>query len=260
MAIAHVQHGPVVVATTGTVVPTCSSSTLGNLLVAHLISVTGGTAFTAPANWVNANSATFGAGGRTELWYYPSCPSSITSASFTSGSSTVKGFISEWSGVATTSPLRTSGTANTGAGTCTASTAGSATAGDLGITCFGAFYSANTGITWTADSGHGGWTNLSNEAGSGSTRHNTGDYQLNLAAAVATETETSTVSPTSGWAAVIAAFMPPVVASTTAVITQTQRAQPARLKRRSYFITALPSIPPPSGPVSTSVQTWGIVG
>ena len=105
--------------------------------------------------------------------------------------------LSEWTGVATTSPLDATGTAvQTGTTTTlTVSTSGSSAAGDVGITGFN-----TSGTSMTSFSVGSGWTHLFTDLADGQV----GDYRLNLSAGTVSETETA--SPATSWVGVVATF------------------------------------------------------
>jgi len=207
-AIAKVQTGSVVTSSSASLSATLpASSTAGDLLVAT-ITENGTTTFSAPAGWIAgpAVSTTGTYHGRAEIWYYPNNPGGISSATFTaSGATQVGGQLSEWSGVATTSPLDTRGTNTaTSASSITASTTSAPTAtGDVGITAFDLAMSRAQNITFTPSSG---WANLGNNGTGGTANTYTGDYQLGLGASTISETESA--SRTWDWAAAIATFKP----------------------------------------------------
>src|SRR5688572_25745979 len=63
------------------------------------------TSFTAPTGWVRAAGVSR-ANAEAEIWYYADNPGGISSASFSSsGATATAGQLSEWSGVATSSPV-----------------------------------------------------------------------------------------------------------------------------------------------------------
>src|SRR2546430_5129185 len=130
--IARVQLGTEAVNSSGlSVSPTlASASTAGNLLVA---TVYGNSTVTlnGPAGWTRA-AAVQGTGvGEVETWYYANNPGGITTATWSSqsGGAPTMAQLSEWSGVATSSPVDATGTANVAATTTPTATAGSATTG-----------------------------------------------------------------------------------------------------------------------------------
>ena len=107
--IARVQVGTVARTASATVAPALSTaSTAGTLLVATLAGQKNAS-FTGPSGWVQAVK-TGQSNAETEIWYYANNPGGITSASFTdTGATSTSGQLSEWSGVATTSPLDKTG-------------------------------------------------------------------------------------------------------------------------------------------------------
>jgi hypothetical protein len=205
--IARVQVGLVVTATSGGVTLTLpAASTAGTLLVATLAGQNNAT-FTGPgAPWVFA--ARVGrTNDRAEVWYYPNNPGGITSAgTFTNGgTSFTAGQVSEWSGVATSSPLDPIGTSTAASGTSLAVTTSAATtlAGDLVVTSFSEALGTAATATFTPGTS---WTNLGNTGASSIRWHYAADYRLGMAAGTVSETQTSNRSGT--WAGAIAAFKP----------------------------------------------------
>jgi hypothetical protein len=206
--IARAQVGPVVTAASGGVTPTLlAASTAGTLLIATLAGQNNAN-FTGPgAPWVFA--ARVGrTNDRAEVWYYPNNPGGITSAgTFTNGgTSFTAGQLSEWSGVATSSPLDQTGTNTAGtAGTSLAVTTSAATtlAGDLVVTSFSEALTTAATATFTPGTS---WTNLGNTGASSIRWKYAADYRLGVAAGIASETQTSNKSGT--WAGAIAAFKP----------------------------------------------------
>ncbi len=176
-----------------------AASTAGSLLVATVSSDPTNTAFTAPAGWVSAAGINQATAGRSEIWYYPDNPGGISTVTFTTGvNANVQ--LSEWSGVATTSSLDQTGTLAITATTASAtiSTSGPTTVADeLVITNDG--YKISGGQTFA----HGaGWTSLLSDTANGYSS----EYRLDLPAAVASETVTT--SQASTWSLAIASFIP----------------------------------------------------
>jgi excisionase family DNA binding protein len=212
--IANVQIGPSNPQFSGNNAPMLSApSTAGNLLVATLNGFPTNV-FTAPAGWILAAGSSLT--GRDEIWYYPNNPGSISIAAFTSSNTTSIAQLSEWSGVATVTPLDRTGTNTTaGANTTTVSTsAATATVGDLGITAIRSTFATGPGFGGTFTTG-AGWTALVQNNGLGYES----DYRLGLPVAVATETLMASTSP--NWADAIATFLPNVttIAQTTVALT-----------------------------------------
>jgi hypothetical protein len=207
-AIARVQTGSVVNGSSSSLALTLSSaSTGGSLLVATVENNQSGETFSGPSGWVRAVGVNGGGTtnpGRAEIWYYANNPGGISSATFTaSGATHVQGQLSEWSGVATSSPLDVTGTASAAAATSVSVSTSGATAasGDVGITAFGIGFSKKQRMSFTAGSG---WTNLGNDGPTNQSDSYSADFKLSLPAAVASETETSNTP--GDWAAAIAAF------------------------------------------------------
>lgn len=203
--ISNVQVGPESAVTRTTITVTMAApSQAGTLLMTLLKSDTNPSnkPFTAPAGWVSANNAFLDGTAHTQIWYYPNNPGGISSVAFglTPNSIDGVGQLSEWRNVATVNPLDQSGTltVSTNQLTATISTAGATTvANDLVITDDGFFHSAGQTVLPGA-----GWTSLVNDVSNGFRA----EYRVDLPAAVASETVTSSVATT--WAMVIAAFKP----------------------------------------------------
>jgi hypothetical protein len=198
--ITKTQTGPEVGPTNTTVKLTLpAASTAGTLLVANISAGPSTTPSTAPAGWVYANGVNEPGEGRNEIWYYPNNPGGISSATFTlspAGNGAVAQ-MTEWSGVATASPLDQTGTLAQGSSkTATISTSGAmALPNELVITNDG--YNPNNGETFAPGAG---WTSLKNDPGNGYSS----EYRLNLPAGVASETMTFTTAVS--WSNVIATF------------------------------------------------------
>ena len=203
--IAEVQAGTVAKTASATVIPTLpAASTAGTLLVATLAGQKN-SSFTAPTGWVRAANAGR-ANVEAEIWYYANNPGGITSASFSnSGATATAGQLSEWSGVATSSPLDRTGTKTTTLGTSVAPATSAATtvAGELAVTAAAQFIAVASTPTFTPGAG---WTNLGNSGATSSSHQYTADYRT--AVATGTVSETITSSAAGSWAAVVATFKP----------------------------------------------------
>ncbi len=205
-AIANVRKGPEVGPSRVTVTPTMPVvSTAGNLLVVVLRSETSPSnkPFTAPAGWVSANSAFLNGTAHVEIWYYANNPGGISSAAFGVRPASIDAVaqMSEWSGVATVSPLDKAGRLGVRKKTKTptiSTSAATASANELVITDIGSSRGQNP-QTYTPGIG---WTNLTNDPGN----FFLSDDRLNLPSGVASERVTATQSTT--WAMTIAAFKP----------------------------------------------------
>lgn len=203
-AIAQVQTGTKATATTGSITPTLSSaSKAGDLLVAVLGNHNTGSsaAFSGPANWINAIGAFRSGTGRVAIWYYPNNPGGITSANFTasSGTNSIIGQLSEWSGADFSSPVDKTGTVSSGSSTtATVSTSAPTTVtGDLAITEYATSVTPIT--TFTAGTG---WTNIFSDG----TRGYVADDEQGLATGTVSENETA--SSATSWAGIIVTFKP----------------------------------------------------
>jgi len=206
-AIANVRIGSVATSSSSSLAVTMSAgSTAGDLLVAT-ISSNSASAFSGPSGWVQGPtvSATGTNPGRAAVWYYPNNPGGISSATFTTTSATVMaGQLSEWSGVATSSPLDASGTAtNTSATSITVSTTGApTTTGGVGIAAFDLAMNKSQSITFTPGTG---WTTLGSN-GTTVTNAYSANYKLNNGTSVVSEAEGSNKS--GDFSATMAVFKP----------------------------------------------------
>jgi hypothetical protein len=205
-AIAQLQAGTYVSGTTGTTLTLTlpAASTPGTMLTVQLANALAtGASFTGPAGWSRAVTLSQTGNGTVEIWYYPNNPGGITSATFTVATSTsLFGCMTEWSGVATVSPLDRTGTkaTTTSVSSDTVSTSGAtAVGGELGLTEF-----TQTGAA-TAYTAGTGWSHVIADT----TNDLVADVDASLPAGVASETEGfgATVNPD---AAVIATFRPEV--------------------------------------------------
>jgi hypothetical protein len=200
--ISQVQVGPIITAR-HFITPTFPAPTTQHtLLVAEIRSDATPTKFAAPAGWVEAGvPSQSGASPRTEIWYYPDNPGNVPDPLFTITPANIDttAQVSEWRNVALVNPLDTSGNFANGASqlNATVSTgAATATPNELVITNDG-MIEGQAGQTITHPIG---WNSLANDPTDGFTS----EYRLDLPAAVASETETASVSTT--WALVMAAF------------------------------------------------------
>ena len=187
-------------------------SIAGTLLVATINCDPTPNKATPPAGWLTAASVSQAGEGRNEIFYYPNNPGGITTQTFSTNPASIKGNVqmTEWSGVATAAPLDQTGTQAVGVATptTTISTAGAtAQANELVITDNG--FRIAAGQTYTPGVG---WNSLINDAvtGFGS------EYRLDLPAAIASETVTTTQA--SLWANAVATFKPAGAAGGGAVL------------------------------------------
>jgi hypothetical protein len=212
-SISNVQIGAETPVTTTTVTPTLpAASQVGTLLVADIRAESTNKAFTGPAGWVLADGIDQPGATRGDIWYYPNNPGGITSAAFTLNSINVDTVaqMTEWRNVATVLPLDRTGTAtvNPKGTTATISTSAATTvANELVITDNGFGFQAGQTITQG-----GGWNSLINDTTNGFTA----EYRVDLPAAIATETLTSTVA--TRWSLVSATFKPSASAAAPAVL------------------------------------------
>jgi len=205
-AAAFVRKGPEVSTAGASLTLTLSvASTAGDLLVATISDVNGNCAtdtIAGPSGWTRAAHSCRSSAGPVEIWYRANAPST-SSAVFTTGSSgsSTRGQLSEFSGVATSSPLDRTGTANvtTASTSLSVSTSAAISAtGEVAVTA----YNTSTGMTSVTPGS--GWTSLASDPSSGFTT----DYRLNPSSG-STLTETAAASPQTTWGAVIATFKPP---------------------------------------------------
>jgi hypothetical protein len=241
--IAKVQVGTVAKAAGATVAPTLSAaSTAGTLLVATLASQKN-TTFTAPTGWVRAVTSSR-ANAEAEIWYYAGNPGGITSASFAdTGSTSTAGQLSEWTGVAASSPSDKTGTATTtlAATIAPATSAATTVAGELAVTAAAEYLIVAGTATFTPGSG---WTNLGNSGASSSSYLYTADYKTGVATGTVTETITS--SSSGAWAAAVATFKPVTCTSGTLGLTppSTVTFPGATLTGKDQTVTASAALTP----------------
>ncbi|HKW59814.1 MAG TPA: pilus assembly protein TadG-related protein [Candidatus Dormibacteraeota bacterium] len=176
-------------------------SIAGTLLVATINCLTTPNRFLPPANWVQATEVNIAGSGRTEIWYYPSNPGGISSATFTINPANIncEGQMTEWSGAAA-APLDQTGTASSAsAASLTVSTSGAMTQGaELVITADG----FNKGVAGQTFSRGASWNALTADTANGFAS----EYRLDLPAGVASETVSG--NPATAWSLVIASFKP----------------------------------------------------
>ena len=203
-AIAVVQTGGEATSTNGSISPTLSSaSKAGDLLVAVLgnSDTSAHAAFAGPTGWAEATGTFQSSNGDIELWYDANNPGGITSATFTasSGTSTVIGELSEWSGAAFSSPIDTSGTMTSGGSkTATVATSGTTSlSGDLAITEF------NTSTSESSFTPGTGWTNVFSDG----TRGYVADRQTGITTGTRVS-ETETAPSRASWEGLVVAFKP----------------------------------------------------
>jgi hypothetical protein len=177
--VIKVQAGTVAHASGATVTPTLPSvSTAGTLLLATVTSQKNA-GFTGPTGWVRAVRV-----GQTnadaEIWYYANNPGGITSASFSdSGATSTTGQLSEWSGVATSSPLDKTGstTVTLATSVAPATTAATTLAGELAVTAAAQWMALAGTATYTPGTG---WGNLGNSGATSSSFQYDADYRTQV--------------------------------------------------------------------------------
>jgi hypothetical protein len=213
--ISNVQVGPIVTAK-HFITPTLpAASTAGTLLVADVRSDASPSRFLADPGWQPAGAPSqSGTSPRTEIWYYPNNPGGITTALFTITPASIDSTaqMTEWRNVATVNPLDLTANFATGISllTATVSTAPTATASanELVITDTGVL----EGVAGQVLTQGASWNSLANDPVDGFSA----EYRLDLPAAIASETVTSS-KPTS-WALVMATFKPAPATPANAVL------------------------------------------
>lgn len=205
MAIALVQASSTVATGTSTVSPTLpAASTAGTLLVAHL-NVSNFNITSKPTGWVEVPLT--GSTARSRLLYYPNNPGGLSSFTFGGGTFTLQGVVTEWSGVATTSPLDTYGETLGTASPITITTTGNvATASSLGVGSIIDNESKASTTTFTAGTG---WTNQIDNSASSVAIHLMATYKLSIGSgATLSESPTNSSMNINNFQGVIAVFKP----------------------------------------------------
>src|SRR5439155_11248602 len=232
-----------------------AASTAGTLLVATLAGQKNANFTAGSTGWARAAGA-----GRSnaeaEVWYYANNPGGITSASFTdSGATATAGQLSEWSGVATSSPLDKTGTTTVTLATSAApaTSASTTVAGDLAVTAAAEYLALAGTATFTPGTG---WTNLGNSGATSSSYQYTADYRSGVAIGTVSETVSSSVA--GAWAAAVATFKP--VTCTSGSLTLTAPASVAfpavTLTGRDQTATATAALTPSD--MSANAAGWNI--
>lgn len=214
MAIANVSIGAISTVTTSTVTPSFgAATTAGNLLVCVAGAVTGGGVLsTSSTGWSSAIVGIFGV-SNTAIFYKPNCGSGESAPTVsTSGSSITALYaaLSEWSGVATSSPVDQS---NESSGT----PANDLTAGELAISC--RVHSNTKSATYTISSSWtpagGSVTSLNNTGATKALSAFMGSADI-MSANTGHDTNVWTVTPSTGALStndtVIASFLLPAAA------------------------------------------------
>lgn len=201
--VALAQKGPVVAVTTNLVLTLPAPSTPGTLLVAAIVT-NGVNGVGIPAGWTVVAQQGSNGGCTVVIAIQPNNPGGITTDTFTQIAGTPgAGQLTEWSAVATSSPLDATGTTvgqNPVKAQPVQTSAATTTPGDLGVTVF---CEDVTSPTYTPASG---WTNLGGYSNTASSPSFTSDYALALPVAVTAETVTSSVQ--GKYAGAIATFHP----------------------------------------------------
>ena len=185
-----------------------SASTAGTLLIATF-SADGGDPGSTPAGWTKA--ATGGAsfvGDQASLYYYANNPGGITSQAFSfPGSGWMAGQLTEWTGMATASPMNQAtgnSTYTTTSATTYAVTAPGTTADtdELAVSVWQETQAAASADPFTPGAG---WTNAGSTGAVSKKYHYTADFKTGLTAG-ATVAETQTANVTGTWEAAIITF------------------------------------------------------
>lgn len=252
MPIANVQFGSVVQATGTAITATLSSSTAGNLLVVTIAASGANETYTFPASWQQAVTVS-NANRTSDIWYLPNNVGSITSVAITAGtSSTLRCQCTEWSGVATSTPLDATGTGTSNVDTTslTATTSGNVTqSGELGITSFGQRLAAAGTESTTPGSG---WTSAGNNDSTSSASHFASDYIIGPSSG-STLSETETVGTACQYAGVIATFLASATIVNPGVILQGRRTIKSNKVLRGEWIVASQNPPPVFGGIQPSI-------
>lgn len=188
------------------------ATTAGHLLVARICFVGNATVATTATGWVQAIKVANSTAINSAIWYKPNSGASETAPTFTVASGTyLAADLSEWSGIATSSPLDQT-TTGTGASTnpFVQATNADAAAGDVQIAALGTSASKSGTLTFTD-----GWSPAATPAGSA---HGTGTTSTTkhawLTANIgdgSTGFNSVTISTSSTWAMVLATFKTPPV-------------------------------------------------
>ena len=193
-------------ATSGSVAGTWNTDqpcTAGDTLVACVTATaaTSTTAIATTSGWAKTGEAA--AAGRARVAFYTQAAAGADAApTFTStlsGTGAMTCTLLEFAGMNTTTPVCASGTATgTTAAALTAATTQMVpplVQGCYALSGFTVYQSPAAGNAWTADTGHGGWTNVTSDAVTSSVAHSATDYQIinsGAAGAEAVVTETGT--------------------------------------------------------------------
>ena len=159
MAWTATHIGTVATANANSITPGCTSTTAGTTLIAALTAQSGAAVtWTLPAGWVKGAQEQASNDVNAAVYYYLNNPGSITSvACGASVTNNLTALIAEFTPAAGVF-LNATGVNSAGsAATLTVTTSTNATAGDLGICCFGAYLSPSTAATWTQPAS---WTTM----------------------------------------------------------------------------------------------------
>lgn len=184
------------------ITPACVSSTAGNLLVCVFGNQHTGSGYTTafPAGWVKATANVSTGVGQAEVWYYPNCPAGITSAAITWGgfSAPTVAQILEFNDSAGANPapldLTGSGSASTGTSMAIAASGTTAAASELAVAVAFWNWSSATKVTLSAGTGFTSAGSVGN--GTKQAVHWNADYQLNIASAGSSVTDTQATGGT----------------------------------------------------------------
>jgi hypothetical protein len=183
------------------------ATTAGNLLVAQ-VAHSGTTAIAcSDGTWTSAGQAVQGTVARAALFYKQNCGAGETAPTFTGGAVTIAVVLSEWSGVATATPLDQTGTA-TGTATPLTVTA-SGTDGGTGRLVIAAYGWRTSAAVVASETDSTNFAQLVADSASRA-NHLGSPYSVTVAtgSAADADTETESVGTVSSVAAVIASFAP----------------------------------------------------
>lgn len=163
-----------------------SNTTAGNLLVAYID--TGGATLSPPTGWQQAKLA-----GDAAIYYYPNCPGSYNLNNWPNLSGTNGMFFAEFSGVATSSPIDTTGgNSGTAVASIVATTSGNVSAsGELAVGVV-AEHDSKSGTSATLSDS---FTLISQNGGVGNSNKELASYKLNpTSGTTLSDTGTTTTS------------------------------------------------------------------
>jgi hypothetical protein len=185
-----------------------SASTAGTLLVATVVSGGDTSSISGPVGWTRAVE-----GGNdpylyeADIYYYVNNPGGITTAKFSDGgdSSFIEGQITEWSGMATATPVNVTkgaGTSSSASSFTVTPTSSTADTDELGIAVFEEHLSSAATNTFTPG---GSWSNLGSTGATSTTDHYVGASWLPINVSV-TATASESATQSGKWVGAVATF------------------------------------------------------